>query len=53
VVALGFSFLVESRSNAPMLPLDLFSFRAFSVANLMTLFLVGTRWVGVVFRRWI
>ena len=41
VVALGFFFVVESRSNAPMLPLDLFRSRSFSGANLMTLFLYG------------
>jgi EmrB/QacA subfamily drug resistance transporter len=41
VVAMGFFFLVESRSNAPMLPLDLFRSRSFSGANLMTLFLYG------------
>jgi EmrB/QacA subfamily drug resistance transporter len=41
VVALGGFFVVESRSSAPMLPLDLFRSRPFSGANLMTLFLYG------------
>jgi len=41
VVALGAFFLVEARSDAPMLPLDLFRSRSFSGANLMTLFLYG------------
>jgi EmrB/QacA subfamily drug resistance transporter len=41
VVALGCFFVVEPRSRAPMLPLDLFRSRAFSGANLMTLFLYG------------
>jgi EmrB/QacA subfamily drug resistance transporter len=41
VVALGCFFVVESRSSAPMLPLDLFRSRSFSGANLMTLFLYG------------
>jgi EmrB/QacA subfamily drug resistance transporter len=39
VVALAGFLVVESRSNAPMLPLDLFRSRTFSGANLMTLFL--------------
>ena len=41
VVALVVFFVVESRSDAPMLPLDLFRSRTFSGANLMTLFLYG------------
>jgi EmrB/QacA subfamily drug resistance transporter len=41
VVALAGFFVVESRSSAPMLPLDLFRSRSFSGANLMTLFLYG------------
>jgi EmrB/QacA subfamily drug resistance transporter len=41
VVALVCFFVVESRSSAPMLPLDLFRSRSFSGANLMTLFLYG------------
>jgi EmrB/QacA subfamily drug resistance transporter len=41
VVALACFFVVESRSSAPMLPLDLFRSRSFSGANLMTLFLYG------------
>ena len=41
LVALGCFFVVESRSSAPMLPLDLFRSRPFSGANLMTLFLYG------------
>jgi EmrB/QacA subfamily drug resistance transporter len=41
VVALASFFVVESRSSAPMLPLDLFRSRSFSGANLMTLFLYG------------
>jgi EmrB/QacA subfamily drug resistance transporter len=41
VVALSCFFVVESRSSAPMLPLDLFRSRPFSGANLMTLFLYG------------
>jgi hypothetical protein len=41
VVALACFFVVESRSTAPMLPLDLFRSRSFSGANLMTLFLYG------------
>jgi EmrB/QacA subfamily drug resistance transporter len=41
VVAMGCFFVVESRSSAPMLPLDLFRSRPFSGANLMTLFLYG------------
>jgi EmrB/QacA subfamily drug resistance transporter len=41
VVALGCFFVLESRSRAPMLPLDLFRSRAFRGANLMTLFLYG------------
>jgi EmrB/QacA subfamily drug resistance transporter len=41
VAALACFFVVESRSNAPMLPLDLFRSRSFSGANLMTLFLYG------------
>jgi hypothetical protein len=41
MVALACFFVVESRSDAPMLPLDLFRSRAFSGANLMTLFLYG------------
>jgi hypothetical protein len=40
-VALACFFVVESRSDAPMLPLDLFRSRSFSGANLMTLFLYG------------
>src|SRR5271170_2546076 len=39
VVALAGFLVVESRSDAPMLPLDLFRSRTFSGANLMTLFL--------------
>ncbi|XWK67937.1 MFS transporter [Tunturiibacter gelidiferens] len=39
VVALVVFFVVESRSEAPMLPLGLFRSRTFSGANLMTLFL--------------
>jgi len=41
VMALVCFFVVESRSSAPMLPLDLFRSRPFSGANLMTLFLYG------------
>jgi EmrB/QacA subfamily drug resistance transporter len=41
VAALACFFVVESRSGAPMLPLDLFRSRSFSGANLMTLFLYG------------
>jgi EmrB/QacA subfamily drug resistance transporter len=41
VAALACFFVVESRSAAPMLPLDLFRSRSFSGANLMTLFLYG------------
>jgi MFS family permease len=41
VVALVCFFVVESRSSAPMLPLDLFRSRSFRGANLMTLFLYG------------
>jgi EmrB/QacA subfamily drug resistance transporter len=41
VVALACFFVLESRSAAPMLPLDLFRSRSFSGANLMTLFLYG------------
>jgi EmrB/QacA subfamily drug resistance transporter len=41
LVALVGFFVVESRSAAPMLPLDLFRSRTFSGANLMTLFLYG------------
>jgi hypothetical protein len=41
VVALAGLFVVESRTSAPMLPLDLFRSRSFSGANLMTLFLYG------------
>jgi EmrB/QacA subfamily drug resistance transporter len=41
VLALGLFFVVESRSEAPMLPLGLFRSRTFSGANLMTLFLYG------------
>ncbi|MBB5342477.1 EmrB/QacA subfamily drug resistance transporter [Edaphobacter lichenicola] len=39
VTALAAFFVVESRSEAPMLPLGLFRSRTFSGANLMTLFL--------------
>src|SRR5438270_294209 len=39
VLALGCFFVAESRSSAPMLPLDLFRSRSFSGAILMTLFL--------------
>jgi EmrB/QacA subfamily drug resistance transporter len=49
VVALGCFFVVESRSSAPMLPLDLFRSRAFSGANLMTLFLYGALGGGMFF----
>src|SRR6202030_1413281 len=41
VAALACFFVVESRSDAPMLPLNLFRSRSFSGANLMTLFLYG------------
>jgi EmrB/QacA subfamily drug resistance transporter len=41
VVALAGFFVVESRSDAPMLPLDLFRSRSFCGANLMTLLLYG------------
>jgi MFS family permease len=41
MVSLGAFFAVESRSSAPMLPLNLFRSRTFSGANLMTLFLYG------------
>jgi EmrB/QacA subfamily drug resistance transporter len=41
VAALAGFFWVESRSDWPMLPLDLFRSRTFSGANLMTLFLYG------------
>jgi MFS family permease len=40
-VSLAAFFAVESRSEAPMLPLSLFRSRTFSGANLMTLFLYG------------
>jgi EmrB/QacA subfamily drug resistance transporter len=39
MAALATFFVVESRSEAPMLPLGLFRSRTFSGANLMTLFL--------------
>jgi EmrB/QacA subfamily drug resistance transporter len=39
--ALAGFFVVESRSEAPMLPLGLFRSRTFSGANLLTLFLYG------------
>jgi EmrB/QacA subfamily drug resistance transporter len=41
LVALAGFFVVESRSDAPMLPLDLFRSRSFCGANLMTLLLYG------------
>ena len=41
VAALVGFFVVESRSDAPMLPLDLFRSRSFCGANLMTLLLYG------------
>jgi predicted MFS family arabinose efflux permease len=41
VIALACFFMVESRSSAPMLPLNLFRSRSFLGANLMTLFLYG------------
>ena len=41
VLSLAAFFVVESRSEAPMLPLSLFRSRTFSGANLMTLFLYG------------
>src|SRR5215469_14799597 len=41
VAALAGFFVVEMRSDAPMLPLSLFRSRSFSGANLMTLFLYG------------
>jgi EmrB/QacA subfamily drug resistance transporter len=41
VIALVCFLVVESRSIAPMLPLDLFRSRSFLGANLMTLFLYG------------
>jgi len=41
LVALAGFFVVEPRSDAPMVPLDLFRSRSFSGANLMTLFLYG------------
>jgi MFS family permease len=41
VAALVGFFAVERRSDAPMLPLDMFRSRSFSGANLMTLFLYG------------
>jgi EmrB/QacA subfamily drug resistance transporter len=41
VVALAGFFVVESLSDRPMLPLDLFRSKSFSGANLMTLFLYG------------
>src|SRR5882757_828960 len=41
IVALACFFVVESRSSAPMLPLNLFRSRSFSGTNLMTLFLYG------------
>jgi EmrB/QacA subfamily drug resistance transporter len=41
VAALAGFFVVEWRSDAPMLPLDMFRSRSFSGANLMTLFLYG------------
>lgn len=41
VAALAGFFVVERRSDAPMLPLDMFRSRSFSGANLMTLFLYG------------
>lgn len=42
VVALAGFFILESRSKAPMLPLDLFRSRTFRGANLMTLFLYAS-----------
>ena len=39
--ALAGFFVVESRSDTPMLPLSLFRSKSFSGANLMTLFLYG------------
>jgi EmrB/QacA subfamily drug resistance transporter len=39
LVALGGFVLVEARSRAPMMPLDLFRARTFAGANLLTLFL--------------
>jgi EmrB/QacA subfamily drug resistance transporter len=41
VLSLAAFFALESRSEAPMLPLSLFRSRTFSGANLMTLFLYG------------
>jgi hypothetical protein len=48
VAALAAFFVVESRSEAPMLPLGLFRSRTFSGANLMTLFLYAA-FGGVLF----
>lgn len=41
VAALGSFLALESRSSAPMLPLNMFRSRSFRGANLMTLFLYG------------
>lgn len=41
LVAIACFFAVERRSDAPMLPLDLFRSKSFRGANLMTLFLYG------------
>ncbi len=47
--ALAAFVFVESRSNHPMMPLQLFRSRTFSGANLLTLFLYGALSVGMFF----
>jgi EmrB/QacA subfamily drug resistance transporter len=47
VVALGIFIVVEHKEKAPMMPLQLFKSRAFSLTNLLTLLLYGA--LGVVF----
>jgi EmrB/QacA subfamily drug resistance transporter len=47
VVALGLFIVVEHKEKAPMMPLQLFKSRAFSLTNLLTLLLYGA--LGVVF----
>jgi EmrB/QacA subfamily drug resistance transporter len=49
VAALAGFFVVEMRSDAPMLPLSLFRSRSFSGANLMTLFLYGALYASLFF----
>ena len=48
-LALVVFFLVQSRRKFPMMPLNLFKSRAFSGANLLTLFLYGALNVAMVF----